>query len=104
MAPTTALRSLGHLLSEYLSISRNLEMTHVPYKGRAPCCKTLWAVTSLGGSPFLGRHAPISRPAACMLLPSPDQRSVSHRMPDVPTFTEASLRDGGFKSWAASSC
>lgn len=84
--------SFGHLVSEYLNKSRDLDMTHTAYKGEAPLIQDLvggqiaWGVVTSGGvAPHLagGRL----RPLAVM----GDQRIAT--LPDVPTMAESGYPD-----------
>ncbi|MBS0450906.1 MAG: tripartite tricarboxylate transporter substrate binding protein [Proteobacteria bacterium] len=86
----------GHLISAYLSNSRNLDMTHVAYKGEAPMIQDLiggqvpWGIGSVGTlSPYLadGRLR--------ALAVAGDARM--KELPDVPTMAEAGLTGPEFK-------
>lgn len=87
--------SAGHLMSAYLSQSRNLEMNHVPYKSEAPFVQDLaggvvpWGIGTLG--PILphiksGRVRPLAVMAAKRLP----------ELPDVPTMKELGFPDPEF--------
>jgi tripartite-type tricarboxylate transporter receptor subunit TctC len=87
--------SAGHLMSAYLSQSRNLEMSHVPYKSEGPYIQDLaggvvpWGIGTLG--PMLphmktGRVRPLAVMAAKRLP----------ELPDVPTMAEAGFPDKEF--------
>lgn len=84
--------SYGHLVSEYLNKSRNLEMTHVAYKGEAPLVQDLvggqvaWGVASSGG---IAPHVASGRLRALAVMGT--QRIAA--MPDVPTMVEAGIPD-----------
>ncbi|QNK67101.1 Bug family tripartite tricarboxylate transporter substrate binding protein [Variovorax sp. PAMC26660] len=88
--------SSGHLMSSYLSESRQLGMSHVPYKGEAPMIQDLvgghipWAFATAGSlSPhFMSGQL---RPLAVV----GEQRLDD--LPGVPTLIEAGFRDPEFK-------
>ena len=87
--------SAGHLMSAYLSQSRDLAMSHVPYKSEGPYIQDLaggvvpWGIGTLG--PMLphvksGRVRPLAVMAAKRLP----------ELPDVPTMAEAGFPDKEF--------
>lgn len=87
--------TVGHLLGAYLSQSRALDMTHVPYKGEAPMVQDLmggqlsWAVTSSG---TVAAHLQSGRLRALAVIGD-------HRMkdlPQLPTMAEAGFADPEF--------
>lgn len=88
--------SSGHLMSSYLSESRQLGMSHVPYKGEAPMIQDLvgghipWAFATAG---TLSPHFTSGqlRPLAVV----GEQRLDD--LPGVPTLIEAGFRDPEFK-------
>lgn len=88
--------SAGHLMSSYLSESRQLGMSHVPYKGEAPMIQELvgghipWALATAGSlvPHFTSGHL---RPLAVV----GEQRL--DNLPSVPTLTEAGFPDPEFK-------
>ncbi len=83
-------------MSAYLSESRQLGMSHVPYKGEAPMIQDL-----------VGGHIPWAFATAGSLLPhvtSGQMRPLAvvgerrlDDLPGVPTLTEAGFRDPEFK-------
>lgn len=88
--------SSGHLMSSYLNASRQLDMSHVPYKGEAPMIQDLvgghipWAFATAG---TLSPHFTSGqlRPLAVV----GEQRLDD--LPGVPTLIEAGFRDPEFK-------
>ena len=94
--------SSGHLMSAYLSGSRQLEMTHVAYKGEAAMAQDLvggqieWGIGSVGTlAPFIAN----GRLRALGVLG--DKRPAD--LPDVPTLAEQGLKDPEFTplGWVA---
>ncbi|MNK53238.1 Tripartite tricarboxylate transporter family receptor [compost metagenome] len=88
--------SSGHLMSSYLGESRQLGMSHVPYKGEAPMIQDLigghipWAFATAGSlSPHFASGQ--LRPLAVV----GEQRLDD--LPGVPTLIEAGFRDPEFK-------
>jgi tripartite-type tricarboxylate transporter receptor subunit TctC len=88
--------SAGHLLSEYLSISRNLEMTHAPYKGEGPMLRDIMGGQISWGLSIFGSAAAHVASGRMRALAVTGPRRFP-QMPDVPTFTEAGLRDDEFQ-------
>lgn len=91
--------SAGHLMSAYLSQSRNLEMSHVAYKSEAPLAQDLaagvvpWGIGTLG--PMLPNlQSNRVRPIAVMA-----QRRLPD-LPDVPTMAEQGFPDPEFRTVA----
>ncbi|RZL89426.1 MAG: tripartite tricarboxylate transporter substrate binding protein [Variovorax sp.] len=92
----------GHLMGAYLSQSRDLEMTHVAYKGEPPMLQDLvggqiaWAMGSAGS---LLPHFESGRLRPLAVLG--DRRI--HDIPQVPTMAEAGFPDPEFKTtgWIA---
>lgn len=91
--------SAGHLMSAYLSQSRNLEMSHVAYKSEAPLAQDLaagvvpWGIGTLG--PMLPNlQSKRVRPIAVMA-----QRRLPD-LPDVPTMAEQGFPDPEFRTVA----
>ena len=86
----------GHLVASYLSHSRGLDMTHVPFKGEVPLIQELvggrvsWGFTTLG--PVVP-HLQTGRLRALAVIA--DQRP--KELPDVPTMAEAGMKDAEFK-------
>ncbi|SCX66200.1 tripartite tricarboxylate transporter substrate binding protein [Variovorax sp. EL159] len=88
--------SAGHLMSAHLSESRQLGMSHVPYKGEAPMIQEL-----------VGGHIPWALATAGSLLPHVSSGRLrplavvgEHRLddlPDVPTLAEAGFPDPEFR-------
>ncbi len=98
---TFGIGSSVHLVSSYLSESRNLGMTHVPYRGEPPIIQDLiagqiqWTILTVG-SMLPHFQSGKLRPLAVM----GDQRLPD--LPDVPTLAQAGITDpemrviGGF--------
>ncbi len=92
----------GHLMSAYLSASRNLDMTHVAYKGESAMTQDLvggqlnWGIGSIG---TLGPFIANGRVRALGVLG--DRRPAD--LPNVPTLAESGLKDPEFKplGWVA---
>ena len=82
--------SAGHLLSEYLSISRNLEMTHVPYKGEGPMLQDIMGGQISWGLSIFGSAAAHVASGRMRALAVTGPRRFP-QMPDVPTFAELGL-------------
>jgi len=87
----------GHLLMEYLKKQAGLVMTHIPYKGTAPCVQDV-----IGGQLMVGT-ADIS--STVELVRSGKLRAIGYggssrlpRLPDVPTLTESGYTFNAF-SW-----
>ena len=84
--------SYGHLVSEYLNKSRNLEMTHIAYKGEGPLVQDIaggqvaWGIGTSGG---IAPHVASGRLRALAVMG--DRRIAA--MPDVPTMVEAGVAD-----------
>lgn len=88
--------SAGHLVSSYLSESRNLGMNHVPYKGETPMLQDLiggqipWTIATMGSmAPHFksGRLRPIAVLGDARLP----------ELPDVPTLAEEGFNEPEFK-------
>lgn len=88
--------SAGHLVSSYLSESRQLDMTHVPYKGEAPLVQDLvggqipWAIATSG---TMAPHFASGRLRPLAVFG--DERLPD--LPGVPTLAEAGFPDPEFK-------
>jgi len=86
----------GHLMSAYLSESRQLDMAHVPYKGEPPMIQDLvggqihWALATIGSL------APQIQAGKLRALAVTGPRRFA-QLPDVPTFTEAGFADEEFR-------
>jgi tripartite-type tricarboxylate transporter receptor subunit TctC len=88
--------SAGHLMSSHLSESRQLGMSHVPYKGEAPMIQDL-----------VGGHIPWALGTAGSLLPHATSGQVRllavvgeqrlDDLPSLPTLTEAGFSDPEFR-------
>jgi tripartite-type tricarboxylate transporter receptor subunit TctC len=92
----------GHLLAAYLSQSRQLDMTHVAYKGESGMIQDLvggqiaWGIASVGS---LAPHIASGRVRALAVLG--DRRPAD--LPNVPTMAEQGFKDPEFKpvGWVA---
>jgi len=86
----------GHLMSAYLSESRQLDMTHVPYKGEAPMIQDLiggqipWA---LGTAGTLAPQIAAGKLRA-LAVTGPKRFA---QLPEVPTFAESGFPDDEFR-------
>lgn len=91
--------SAGHLMSAYLSQSRDLQMTHVPYKSEGPYVQDLsagvvpWGIGTFGPMMAHVKSGRI-RPLAVM---APKRLA---ELPDVPTMAEAGFPDPEFHTIA----
>lgn len=87
----------GHLMSAYLSSSRQLDMTHVPYKGETPMLQDMiggripWA---LGTAGTLAPQIAAGKLRA-LAVTGPKRFA---QLPDVPTFTESGFPDEEFRA------
>lgn len=90
----------AHLVAAYLSSSRDLVMSHIPYPGESPEIQGLasgavqCAIASAGA---LAPHLASGRVRALAVIA--DKRLAA--LPDVPTMAESGLRDAEFRpqSW-----
>ena len=87
----------GHLMLAYLSHSRSLDMTHVPYKGEPPMLQDLVGgqITLAVGS--AGSLAPLIASGRLRALAVLGDRRVKD-LPGVPTMAEAGFPDTEFKT------
>ena len=88
--------SAGHLLSEYLSLSRKLDMTHVPYKGEGPMLQDIMGGHISWGLSIYGSAAPYITSGRMNALAITGPQRLP-QMPDTPTFAEAGLADEEFR-------
>lgn len=94
--------TFGHLVSAYLSQSRQLDMVHIAYKGEGALIQDLaggqipWTIATAGA---LEPHVQSGRVRILAVLG--DQRIAT--LPDVPTMREAGMPDPEFKpvGWIA---
>lgn len=87
----------GHLLMEYLKKQAGMVMTHIPYKGTAPCVQDIVAGQLMVGT------ADVS--STVELVKSGKIRAIGYggasrlpRLPDVPTLTESGYTFNAY-SW-----
>ncbi len=87
----------GHLLVEYIKKQTGIKMTHIPYKGTAPCVQDV-----IGGQLMVG-SADIS--STVELVRGGKLRAIAYggasrlpRLPDVPTLSESGVTFNAF-SW-----
>jgi tripartite-type tricarboxylate transporter receptor subunit TctC len=86
----------GHLTAAYLSLSRQLDMTHVPFKGELPMIQELvggrlaWGFTT-----YAGAAPQVQAGRLHVLAAVADQRL--KELPNVPTMAEAGLPDPEFR-------
>lgn len=94
--------SSGHLISAYLSTSRQLDMVHVPYKGEAQMLQDLVGGQLSWGLASTGTFAPfIANGSVRALAVLGDRRTAE--LPQVPTLVEAGFADAELKpfGWIA---
>jgi tripartite-type tricarboxylate transporter receptor subunit TctC len=91
--------SAGHLMSAYLSQSRDLGMAHVPYKSEGPYIQDLAAGTVPWGMGTLGPALPHLKSGKVRILAVLGPRRLPE-LPDVPTMAEAGFPDPEFNTVA----
>lgn len=89
----------GHLMSAYLDHSRDLGMTHVPYKSEAPYLQDLVAGTVPWGMGTLGTAMPHAKAGKVRFLAVLGPKRLPE-IPDVPTMAEAGFPDPEFNTVA----
>ncbi|HMN79110.1 MAG TPA: tripartite tricarboxylate transporter substrate binding protein [Burkholderiaceae bacterium] len=91
--------SAGHLMSAYLNQSRDLGMTHVPYKSESPYIQDLAAGTVPWGMGTLGPALPHLKSGKVRMLAVLGPKRLPD-LPDVPTMAEAGFPDPEFNTIA----
>ena len=91
--------SAGHLMSAYLNQSRDLGMTHVPYKSEGPYIQDLAAGTVPWGMGTLGPALPFLKSGKVRPLAIMGPKRLPD-LPDVPTMAEAGFPDPEFNTIA----
>jgi tripartite-type tricarboxylate transporter receptor subunit TctC len=88
----------AHLASELLSLTAGLKIEHIPYKGAAPALTDLIGgrVQMYFSTPLV--TAPLIKSGRVKAIAVTGETRVS-AMPQVPTFTEAGLRDFDVTTW-----
>ena len=90
--------SVTHLALELLKAKAGIEMTHVPYKGVAQMMADVLGNQIPLGCPALATAIPMVKAAKlkALAITSAKRSSV---FPDVPTVTEAGIRDYDVSAW-----
>jgi tripartite-type tricarboxylate transporter receptor subunit TctC len=89
--------TIAHLMGAYLSQSRDLDASHVPYKGEAPLIQDLvggqvpWAIVSAGS---IAPHLQSGKLRALAIMGDTRLKE----LPNVPTMSEAGFKDPEFKA------
>lgn len=91
--------SAGHLMSAYLSQSRGLEMSHVPYKSEAPFVQDLGGGIVPWGIGTAGPLIPHLKNERVRVLAVMGERRLPE-FPDVPTMAEQGFKDVEFRTVA----
>lgn len=87
----------GHLLIEYMKKQTGMVMTHIPYKGTAPCMQDIVAGQLMIGSGDVSSTIELIRGGKIRAI-GYGGFSRLPRLPEVPTLTEAGLSFDAF-SW-----
>ena len=89
----------GHLMSAYLSQSRDLNMTHVAYKSEGPYVQDLAAGVVSWGMGTLGAALPFLKSGKVRVLAVLGPKRLPD-LPNVPTMAEAGFADPEFNTVA----
>lgn len=87
----------GHLLMEYLKKQAGMVMTHIPYKGTAPCVQDIVAGQLMVGTADISSTIELVRSGKIRAI-GYGGASRLPRLPDVPTLTESGYTFNAF-SW-----
>ncbi|MFT4102832.1 MAG: tripartite tricarboxylate transporter substrate binding protein [Burkholderiaceae bacterium] len=91
--------SAGHLMSAYLNQSRDLGMTHVPYKSEGPYIQDLAAGNVPWGMGTLGPALPFLKSGKVRVIAVMGPKRLAD-LPDVPTMAESGFPDPEFNTVA----
>ena len=91
--------SAGHLMSAYLSQSRGLEMSHVPYKSEAPFAQDLGAGVVPWGIGTAGPMLPHTKSGRVRAIAVMAAKRLPE-FPNVPTMAEQGFADPEFRTIA----
>lgn len=95
---STGLGSLPHLTTELLKMREGLDMLHIPYRGGAPAVQALVANEAQVMFGEITTALPWIRAKRLKALAVASETR-STLLPDVPTLTEAGMRDAPGNSW-----
>lgn len=87
----------GHLLVEYLKKQSGMVMTHIPYKGTAPCVQDVIAGHISVGSADISSTVELVRSGKIRAIAYGGANRLP-RLPDVPTLSESGVNFNAF-SW-----
>ncbi|MFY9315600.1 MAG: tripartite tricarboxylate transporter substrate binding protein [Burkholderiales bacterium] len=95
---TSGSGSIQHMAGEWFAKLAGVQLTHVPYKGGGQAITDLLGgqvpLGSLGNTPLLPHYR-----AGKLKILAQTTRARSASLPDVPTYTEAGLKDLVLEQW-----